>query len=246
MRVKIEISYLGDNYSGFQIQSNKKTIQGEIEKVLFDIFNYKISIVASGRTDAGVSALCQVAHFDIGEYNDVSKLYKRMNSMLPQDIKILSSEMVAEDWHARYSSKRKTYCYNFYVSDVEIPYYDAHALNVGTKIDIEKMQDACKFLIGEHDFSAFCASNTNVVNKTRTIYEAKIIKLNENSYAFEVSGNGFLYNMVRIIVGTLFQIGMSKLTLLEFKNVIDNKDRSKAGRTAPSKGLYLKSVCYED
>ena len=244
MRVKIEISYLGDEYSGFQIQKNKKTIQNEIEKVLFEIFNYNISIIASGRTDAGVSAIRQVAHFDLKEDIDVSKLYKRMNSMLPLDIRILSSEKVMQEWHARYSAKRKTYCYNFYVSQVLIPYYDKHSLNVGADLNIEAMKKACEYLIGEHDFSAFCASNTNVVNKTRIIYDAEIKQESEMCYSFEITGNGFLYNMVRIVFGTLLQVGLSKITPEEFYSIIESKDRNKAGRTASSKALFLKSVCY--
>ena len=244
MRVKIEISYLGDGYSGFQVQKNKSTIQSEIEKVLFEIFSYNISIVASGRTDAGVSAISQVAHFDLNEDIDVSRLYKRMNAMLPLDIRILSSEKVSADWHARYSAKKKTYCYNFYVSQVIIPYFDKHSLNVGVELNIEAMQKACEYLIGEHDFSAFCASNTNVVNKSRIIYDAKIIQQSNNCFYFEITGNGFLYNMVRIIFGTLLQVGLGKISPKEFSAVIEGKDRNRAGRTAPSKGLFLKSVCY--
>lgn len=244
MRVKIEISYLGDEYSGFQVQRNKKTIQNEIEKVLFEIFNCNISIVASGRTDAGVSAIRQVAHFDLNETIDVSKLYKRMNAMLPLDIRILSSEEVVEDWHARYSAKRKTYCYNFYVSQVIIPYFDKHSLNVGVDLNIDAMNKACSYLIGEHDFSAFCASNTNVINKSRIIYDAQIKQQSDICFYFEITGNGFLYNMVRIIFGTLLQVGLQKITPEEFRAIIESKDRNKAGRTAPSKGLFLKSVHY--
>ena len=245
MRIKLEISYLGDNYSGFQIQNNKRTIQGEIEKVLSDIFNQKINLVASGRTDAGVSAIKQVAHFDIvEEFSNVEKLYKRMNSMLPDDIKILSSEEVDSNWHARFNAKKKTYCYRFYVSEVCVPFIDKHSLNVGKKLNIAEMEKACEVLIGEHDFSAFCAANTNVINKTRTIFSAQIKQLNNLEYEFEITGNGFLYNMVRIIVGTLLEVGYNRKTVEDVKKALEAEDRRLAGYLVPAKALYLKEVKY--
>ena len=247
MKIKLVLSYLGTNYSGSQVQKNKLTIQGTIENVLHEIFNKKVSLIASGRTDAGVSALNQIAHFEIEGYSqDVSKLYKRMNVMLPEDIRILKSEVVPDDFHSRFNAKKKTYCYNFYVSSAEIPMIDSFAFHVGSNLNIENMEKACEYLVGEKDFGAFCASNTDVVSKVRTIYYAKIIKnpIIDGLYTFEICGNGFLYNMVRIIVGTLLQVGYGVLSIEEFEKIIKLKDRTKAGRTAKSKGLFLKSVQY--
>lgn len=247
MKIKLVLSYLGTNYSGYQVQKNKLTIQGTIERVLNEIFNKKVSLIASGRTDAGVSALNQIAHFEIEGYSqDVSKLYKRMNVMLPEDIRILKSEVVPDDFHSRFNAKKKTYCYNFYVSSAEIPMIDSFAFHVGSKLNIENMEKACEYLVGEKDFGAFCASNADVVSKVRTIYYAKIIKnpIIDGLYTFEICGNGFLYNMVRIIVGTLLQVGYGVLSIEEFEKIIKLKDRTKAGRTAKSKGLFLKSVQY--
>ena len=247
MKIKLVLSYLGTNYSGYQVQKNKLTIQGTIENVLHEIFNKKVSLIASGRTDAGVSALNQIAHFEIEGYSqDVSKLYRRMNVMLPEDIRILRSEVVPDNFHSRFNAKKKTYCYNFYVSPAEIPMIDSYAFHVGSKINIENMEKACEYLAGEKDFGAFCASNTDVASKVRTIYYAKIIKnpIIDSLYTFEVCGNGFLYNMVRIIVGTLLQVGYGVLSIEEFEKIIKLKDRTKAGRTAKSKGLFLKSVQY--
>lgn len=247
MKIKLVLSYLGTNYSGYQVQKNKLTIQGTIENVLHEIFNKKVSLIASGRTDAGVSALNQIAHFEVEGYSqDVSKLYRRMNVMLPEDIRILKSEVVPDDFHSRFNAKKKTYCYNFYVSSAEIPMIDSFAFHVGSKLNIENMEKACEYLVGEKDFGAFCASNTDVTSKVRTIYYAKIIKnpIIDGLYTFEVCGNGFLYNMVRIIVGTLLQVGYGVLSIEEFEKIIKLKDRTKAGRTAKSKGLFLKSVQY--
>ena len=151
------ISYDGGNYSGFQCQNNKTTVQGEIEKSLQIIFKRHIPIVTSGRTDAGVSAICQICHFDVDEVIDCNKICGYMNAVLPNDIRINGIKPAPEEFHARYSSKKKTYEYYFYIGHDIVPFYEKFAVNVGYNVNIDDMKKACKFLIGIHDFSAFCA-----------------------------------------------------------------------------------------
>lgn len=243
MRYLLNISYDGENYSGFQIQPNKTTVQEVIEKVLTDVFKQPIKIIASGRTDAGVSAISQVCHFDYDGGIDAFKTRGYINHLLPNDIRVLSIEQTNQDFHARYSSKRKQYDYLFYIGD-NIPVYDKFAVNFGNNLKIDEMINACQYLIGEHDFTSFCASNTEVKDKVRIIDSADIIKIDDYLYKFSIVGNGFLYNMVRIIMGTLVDIGRGKLQPIQMANIIQSKDRNNAGKTAPAKGLYLKKVTY--
>jgi len=243
MRYILKISYDGTNYCGFQKQVNKITIQGELERCLSQVLKDNISITASGRTDAGVSAIEQVCHFDCEQELDKHKTMKYLNVILPQDIQCLSIEKTTLSFHARKSAKKKTYEYLFYVGSA-VPVYDKFATNIGYNIDISKMNSACKYFIGEKDFSAFCASNTSVVDKTRTIYNLEIKPIEENLYKLIITGNGFLYNMVRIIMGTLVSIGLGKISVLDVENIINSKDRAKSGKTMPSKGLFLKKVQY--
>ena len=245
MRYRLDISYDGSKYFGFQIQPNKDTIQERLEKAFEQVYREKIDIVASGRTDAGVSAICQVCHFDTDTAVDTRKNVGYLNSILPSDIRVLSINPTDADFHARKSAKEKTYIYNFYVGS-GIPVYEGFATNIGYNLDITAMREACKYIEGTHDFSAFCASNTAVKDKTRTIYNIGITEIDYNLYRMEVTGNGFLYNMVRIIMGTLVSVGMGKIKPSDVANIIDSKDRGKAGKTMPPKGLYLKKVVYSN
>ena len=241
MKFLLELSYLGKNYSGYQKQKNGNSIQEELEKAIEKIVGKKVLTNASGRTDAGVSALKQVVSFELD--NLPKNLDKRLNLILPEDIRVLKVEKAEEDFHARFSAKRKTYLYNFYVSNVNIPFLDIFALRVNENFDIKKVENEVFSLVGEKDFSAFCASGSQVVDKVREIYSAKILK-NDLFYSLEITGNGFLYNMVRIIMGTLLEIGYGKLKNLE--KIIVSKDRSKAGKTVPPVGLVLKEVLYNE
>ena len=242
MRYKLTLSYDGSNYSGFQIQKDKDTIQKRIEGALSVVLQDAISIVACGRTDAGVSAIECICHFDHDEIS-IGRTIGYANNLLPEDIRINKIEIVDEDFHARYSAKKKTYSYFFYV-DGEIPVFEKFATNIGYNIDIENMKRACKYFEGENDFSAFCASNTSVKDKVRIIYSADIIEMGDNLYKFEITGNGFLYNMVRIIMGTLVMVGRNKISISDIENIINSKNRSLSGKTMPSKGLFLKKVYY--
>ncbi len=239
MNVLLIISYLGKNYNGYQIQKNGSSIQEELEKALFSIIGKPVKTSASGRTDACVSAIKQAVSFELDELP--KNLDKRLNLILPSDIRALSIKVVDDNFHARFNAKKKTYLYNFYCSDTNIPYLDQIALRVNENIDIKKMQCEVKNLIGTFDFTSFCASGSSVEDKVRTIYNAKIID-NGMFYSLEITGNGFLYNMVRIIMGTLIEIGYGKIKSM--KNVIDSKSRQMAGKTAPPDGLVLKDIEY--
>lgn len=244
MRYKLIISYNGNIYSGLQVQKDKVTIQGILEDTLSKVLREEVSVVASGRTDAGVSAIEQVCHIDINNLVDERRLIGYTNSLLPSDIRVIDIIRVDETFHARFSSKRKTYEYLFYLGQGNIPVYDNIATYIGYNVDINAMISACKYFIGEHDFSAFCASNTDVKDKVRTIFDMSITPINDRLYKLSITGNGFLYNMVRIIMGTLVGVGLNKIRLEDIPNIISSKDRGKSGKTMPSKGLYLKKVDY--
>lgn len=242
MRYKLVISYNGKNYSGYQKQKDKITIQETIEKVLAEVLRSEVNIVASGRTDGGVSAIEQVCHFDFDNL-DIRRTIGYTNKLLPEDIRILDLTETNDDFHARYSAKEKTYEYYFYTKN-EIPVYDELATFIGGHLDIKAMKEACKYFIGEHDFTSFCAANTDVKSKVRNISDIKILEVNDNLYKLSITGNGFLYNMVRIIMGTLIYVGFNKLKPEDITKVIEGKDRSLAGKTMPAKGLCLKKVMY--
>lgn len=243
MRYKLIISYIGENYSGFQKQLDKLTIQETLEKALTEVTREQISVVASGRTDAGVSAFKQVCHFDVIDEINTQRTIGYCNRLLPEDIRILGIEKVEEDFHARYSAKEKTYEYYFYRGS-ESPIYDKFATYIGYNVNIDDMKYACNYFLGEHDFSAFCASNTEVKTKVRKILDIKIIDVDECLFKLSITGNGFLYNMVRIIMGTLVSVGLGKILIEDISDIIKSKDRNKSGKTMPSKGLYLKNVMY--
>lgn len=243
MRYKVIISYDGGSYSGFQVQPNAHTIQSEIEKTLAQVLGVPITIVASGRTDAGVSAIEQVCHFDVDNPLDTRRAIGYANSLLPRDIRIHQIEEVFSDFHARYSAVAKTYLYYFYCGTAEIPVLDKVATFEQGSLDIDSMNSACQYFMGEHDFSAFCASGSQVESKVRTITDIRIDKI-DNLYRLEITGNGFLYNMVRIIMGTLFDVGRGKISPDSITDIINSGDRARAGKTASAKGLYLKKVLY--
>lgn len=244
-RYKLIIQYDGSNFSGFQIQPEKRTIQGEIERVLEFLLGKKTKIYASGRTDAGVSALGQVAHFDTDEKLNEKKFEGSLNALLPDDIAVTSLSYAQNEFDARFSVKKKTYAYSFYISKYELPLFDKTAVRINDYADVSLMKEACKFLIGTFDFSSFVAAKSGKTNFVRTIFDAKIIEKQEGLYAFEITGDGFLYNMVRIIFGTLVKVAYKKLEPKGILDVILVKDRSKAGKTMPAKALLLKNVEYE-
>lgn len=244
-RVKLKISYNGKNFSGFQIQPEKRTVQEELEKTLSFLLKENIRIYASGRTDAEVSALAQICHFDTNCDVDEKRLLSSLNALLPEDISVSETKIVDESFDSRFSAKKKTYMYFFYISHFAHPIYDAIATRINDYANLEKMKEACKYFVGTHDYRSFVSRKSGKTNFVRTIYDAKIKEIGGGLFAFEISGDGFLYNMVRIIFGTIVSVGYGKIKPSEVTDIILSKDRSKAGKTMPAKALLLKSVEYD-
>ena len=240
--IKITIQYNGKNYCGWQKQNNSPGIQGTIEKAIFDITREEVKITGSGRTDAGVHALGQVANFKINSQIPVDRIPNALNAKLPKDISIVKAEEVDEDFHSRYSAKKKTYRYQVYNSLYRSPIYADISYPVKYDLDIDKMKKEAKSLIGTYDFKGFMSSGSSVTDTVRTIYNIEVSK-SEDLIIIEIEGNGFLYNMVRIIAGTLVDIGRGRITE-NMSTIIKSKSRSMAGHTAPAHGLFLKKVDY--
>ena len=240
--IKITIQYNGKNYCGWQKQNNSPGIQGTIEKAIFDITREEVKITGSGRTDAGVHALGQVANFKINSQIPVDRIPNALNAKLPKDISIVKAEELDEDFHSRYSAKKKTYRYQIYNSLYRSPIYADISYPVKYDLDIDKMKKEAKSLIGTYDFKGFMSSGSSVIDTVRTIYNIEVSK-SEDLIIIEIEGNGFLYNMVRIIAGTLVDIGRGRITE-KMSTIIESKSRSMAGHTAPAHGLFLKKVDY--
>lgn len=243
MRILLTISYDGTEFCGYQIQPNKRTVEEELEKALEKLLGKKVKTVASGRTDSGVHALNQKVHFDSDAKIPPQKYAEALNSLLPSDVKVVSSKRVKSDFNARYSAKNKTYRYSLYFGKVENPMLSRYKTLLKYPLDLEKIKSACKLIEGEHDFKCFLASGSSVKNTVRTVYSIKVVKKG-NLLDFYVKGNGFLYNMVRIIVGSLVAVGEGRLTLEEIETAIKTGNRTLLGKTMPAKGLTLYSVTY--
>ena len=243
MRVFIKIEYDGTNYFGWQIQPKGKTVQEEIEKAVFTLTGERCSVIGSGRTDSGVHALGQIAHFDTQSSVPAERFAPALNQFLPDDIKVIDSYEVSDDLHARYSAKRKTYQYKIYVCKHPRPLYERYFARVDYELDCVKMNDACKYFLGKHDFACFLASGSEVKDTVREIYSASVERVGDQ-ITFTVCGNGFLSNMVRIMAGTLVKVGSGKLKVEDIKDILASKSREKAGFTMPPQGLTLVSVEY--
>ena len=241
--IKLIIEYDGKSFNGWQKQPTKLNIQGEIEKAIEEITGEKVDLTASGRTDAGVHSLGQTANFKTESQIPIEKIPKAINSKLKKSIVIKSAEEVDERFHSRYSVKSKTYRYIINNSDNGTAIYRGLEYHIPMKLDVKKMQEAMKFFEGEHDFKGFKASGTSSKSSVRTIYKGEV-KHEGERIIIEVTGNGFLYNMVRIIAGTLVDVGLEKIKPEEIPEIIESKDRTKAGKTLPPHGLYLLKVEY--
>ena len=244
--IKLLIEYDGKEFNGWQKQPNKLNIQGTIEKAIETITKEKVDLIASGRTDAGVHALGQVANFKTNSNIPIDKFAIAINSNLKKSIIIKSAEEVDERFHSRLSCKKKTYRYIINNSKYGTAIYRNLETCIKEKLDIEKMKEAIKYFEGEHDFKAFKASGTSSKSSVRTIYKAEVIEKENDRIYIELTGNGFLYNMVRIIVGTLVEVGIGRIKPEDIKKIIESKDRKNAGKTLPPQGLYLLKVDYGD
>jgi len=245
MRVKLIIEYLGTNYCGWQTQRDGNSVQAEIERALMTVTGEKTEVEASGRTDKGVHAKGQVAHFDTQCSIPPDNFYKALNQKLPLDIRIKSSEQVSNDFHARFNTKRKTYCYNFYVSEVARPILASTHAHIKPPFDFKLAHKCICEFEGEHDFKGFMSVGSNKENTVRTIYSCKLTyDKTDDTYALRVCGNGFLYNMVRIIAGTVVAVGAGRISSGEIPAIIASRERAQAGSTAPACGLVLEEVRY--
>lgn len=243
MRFLIKFSYDGSNYGGFQTQPNMKTVQEELEKALTKVNNgNKTSITATGRTDKGVHALCQYGHADLNIEITEYKLKRALNSNLPEDIHVISAKIVPDDFHARYYVKKKEYKYYMNLGEYN-PLERNYVFQYNYKINVEAMSKAIKYFEGEHDFKAFVTDNKERENCVRKIFKASIDQ-QENKLVFTFIGNGFLRYQVRNMVGYLIKIGEEKATPESVIKVLESKDRTKSGKTAPAEGLYLYNVEY--
>ena len=243
MRFKFVCEYDGREFSGWQEQSNCRTIQGEIMNALENLFNMKIVAFGSGRTDAGVSAKNQVGHFDVITNLRPYNIMMALNRRLPETIRIKSIEQVDENFHCRYNTKKKTYSYHMYASSVESPLRRFTHLQVWPNLDFKSMNEACKYFEGTHDFKGFCQDNPQIVSTIRTIYSCKMTKVDDD-ITITICGDGFLHNMVRIICGTILKVGQRKIRLDDIESIIDSGDRRRAGQTLSAIGLVLESVEY--
>ena len=242
--IKLTIEYDGKDFNGWQKQPNKLNIQGTIEQAIKAITGEDVELNASGRTDAGVHALNQVANFKTNSQIPIEKFAIAINSRLKKSIVIKKAEEVGERFHSRLNCKRKTYRYIINNSEMGSAIYRNLETHIPQKLDTEKMEKSLKYFEGEHDFKAFKASGTSSKSSVRKIYATKLYKENDRIY-IELTGNGFLYNMVRIIVGTLVDVGLGKIEPEEIIDIIKDGKRERAGKTLPPNGLYLISVMYE-
>jgi tRNA pseudouridine38-40 synthase len=242
MRIKIITEYDGTLFCGWQVQPNARSVQQEIELAVQKITGETVRVTGSGRTDSGVHAIGQVAHFDTASNIPPQNFYKALNTQLPADVRVLTSCEVDEDFHARYSAKEKTYEYKLYVSDVEKPTLSRYASRV-EGFDIDKIKPTIDTIKGEHDFKCFCASGSEVESTIRTVYDLSARK--EGDFiVIRITGNGFLYNTVRMIVGALKSVSDGKITVDDVKNALISGERIKGTATAEAKGLTLVEVKY--
>lgn len=242
-RYLMKISYLGTSFCGWQVQNNGNTVQSQMCDAAFKIFGCKTNITGCSRTDSGVHAKEFCCHFDAETKITPEKMVDAFNNNLPDSIAVKSCEKVYDEFHARYWAKGKNYIYKILNSRIPNPFYNGRVLQIKYSLDLEKMQKAAAEMIGTYDFSAFCASNTSVEDKVRTITECEVRKEGD-IIQISVSANGFLYNMVRIITGTLIAVGSGKIEPCEIKNIIESKNRENAGPTVAPQGLYLNKVFY--
>lgn len=241
--IKLTIEYDGKEFNGWQKQPTKLNIQGEIERAIEIITGEQVDLTASGRTDAGVHAIGQVANFKTDSNLPIEKFAVAINSKLKKSIRIQKAEEVEERFHSRYNCKQKTYRYIINNGEQGSAIYRNLEYYVPVKLNVEEMKKAIKHFEGEHDFKGFKASGTSSKSSVRKIYNTNIRQEGER-IIIELTGNGFLYNMVRIIAGTLVDVGLGKIKAEEISKIIESKDRTKAGKTLPPYALYLVKVEY--
>lgn len=243
-RYKCIVTYDGTHFTGYQVQPNKRTVQGALESALKKLHKGKdIKVTASGRTDAGVHACGQVIHFDSPLNIPLEKWEIALNSLLPDDVAIIDAEKASENFHVRFDAKGKEYRYFVHLSSKRDPFKRHYAYQYSYSLNIDSIKKAAAGLLGKHDFTSFCSAKTEVEDKVREIQEIGVLEEGE-MLIFRFKGTGFLYNMVRILVGTLLEVGSGERDPDSMSAIIEDKNRSAAGKTAPAQGLYLWKVFY--
>lgn len=246
-RVKAIIAYDGTAFEGYQSQPGKRTVQAVIDRALVKIHKKDESIhsVASGRTDAGVHALGQVIHFDTPLQLPPDRWVTALNVLLPRDVRIMHAEYVANDFHARYHATGKTYQYRWTLEAIQSPFQRNYAVHlINWRPNVNRMQEAATYFIGTHDFTSYCSSKTTTSNRIRTV-RSLLIEQQGTELVMTIEGDGFLYNMVRTIAGMLLAVGIGWNEPEDVATIMAEKDRTKAGKTAPAHGLYLVEVSYD-
>lgn len=264
-RIKLVVAYDGSGYHGWQYQPNAVTVEGVLNRVLSSLLQEDLSVVSSSRTDTGVHSLGNIAVFDTNTKIPPEKIAYALNQRLPEDIVIQSSCEVAIDFHPRYAKSQKTYEYHILNRKMRLPLLRNEAYFYHYPLDIAKMKEAAKYFIGEHDFASFCSAGSAVETTVRTIYalditvheisswgevtanvcDDKLLDLSKGCYiSIRITGSGFLYNMVRIIAGTLIHVGIGEKTPEDMKAILEARDRKTAGPTAPAVGLCMMGIEY--
>jgi tRNA pseudouridine38-40 synthase len=242
---KIILAYDGTAYSGWQLQKNAATVQGEVEKALLKAFGHRHRLYASSRTDAGVHARAQTANFKTSVNIPAGKIPQALNSLLPGDIAVTSAAEVPTEFHSQFDAVEKHYKYYIYTSRTRDPFRERYSWRVGYPLNMQNMRRSCSVLKGEHDFRAFQAKDKRDRSSVRTINFLRVSsKKKDKIIVIDIKANGFLYNMVRNITGTLVDIGRGYLSPDSMRSILQSRDRKKAGPTAPPEGLFLHHVTY--
>lgn len=244
-RIMLRVSYDGTDFCGWQVQNEMRTVEGELNKAINELTGETTEVIGASRTDSGVHAKGNVAVFDTESSIPAEKFMYAINSLLPDDVTVVESKEVDKDFHPRHCRSIKTYEYRIYTSRINNPLKRRFAYRFPTELDVEKMDEAAKYLIGEHDFKSFCCVRTQAETTIREIFSADVFRDDEDT-VIRVTGAGFLYNMVRIIAGSLMEIGSGKYEPIHIKEVLEGADRTLAGPTAEPQGLTLISIDFEE
>ena len=242
MRFFIKFAYDGTDYHGWQIQPNANSVEAELENALSTLMRREISVVGAGRTDTGVHARMMVAHFDNEESLDCENLAFKLNRLLPRDIAVYEVRQVADDMHARFSAKSRTY--HYYIHTTKNPFLRKYSFQVVFPLNFDLMNEAASHLMEVRDFAAFCKSHTDVKTTLCDVTEARWVQKSSTEWYFEITANRFLRNMVRAVVGTLVDVGRGKIVIKDFDEIIKGKNRSEAGESMPANALFLENIEY--
>ncbi len=242
-RFLVCLSFKGTAYCGWQVQKNGLSIQSVVQDAIEKILKYRANIVACSRTDAGVHAINFYFHIDISIAIEPDKFKYALNLNLPDDVSVNFVKIVNETFHARYNAIKKEYVYKIWNSKVKNPFLENLVWHYNRTLNLKQMELAANCFIGTFDFSSFCSVKSKVKNKTRTIFEISLLK-KQNLVEISLIGNGFLHNMVRIIIGTLIEVSEGLIEVKQIQNFLKTNNRDETGRTVPAKGLYLKQVFY--